>query len=108
MHYFIRLLHDKGMLLRCFTQNIDSLEAAAGLPRQKIVAAHGNFDGAHCIDTGEPVPAAQPNPHPDPNPKQLAAHGRGVNKLPGEGLKLGLKTQPFPNPEIIEEQVRGH
>ena len=56
MHYFIRLLHDKGMLLRCFTQNIDSLEAAAGLPREKIVAAHGNFDGAHCIDTGEPVP----------------------------------------------------
>ena len=57
MHYFIRLLHDKGLLLRCFTQNIDSLEAAAGLPREKIVAAHGNFDGAHCIDTGEPVPA---------------------------------------------------
>lgn len=25
-HHFIRLLHDKGLLLRCFTQNIDSLE----------------------------------------------------------------------------------
>ena len=25
-HNFIRLLHDKGLLLRCFTQNIDSLE----------------------------------------------------------------------------------
>ena len=23
-HYFIRLLHEKGLLQRCFTQNIDS------------------------------------------------------------------------------------
>eukprot|EP00964_Phaeocystis_antarctica_P147644 scaffold114286_cov63-Phaeocystis_antarctica.AAC.3 len=47
------------MLLRCFTQNIDSLEAATGLPREKIVAAHGNFDSAHCIDTGEAVEIEQ-------------------------------------------------
>ncbi len=25
MHHFMRLLHDKGLLLRCFSQNIDSL-----------------------------------------------------------------------------------
>lgn len=25
-HFFIKLLHDKGLLLRAFTQNIDSLE----------------------------------------------------------------------------------
>merc|ERR1719271_507133 len=24
-HYFIKLLHDKGLLLRCYSQNIDSL-----------------------------------------------------------------------------------
>ena len=29
-HNFIRLLHNHGLLLRCFTQNIDSLEAEAG------------------------------------------------------------------------------
>ena len=40
----MKLLHDKGLLLRCFTQNIDSLENQAGLPKQSIVAAHGNFD----------------------------------------------------------------
>ena len=40
----MKLLHDKGLLLRCFTQNIDSLENQAGLPKQEIVAAHGNFD----------------------------------------------------------------
>ena len=32
-HRFIRLLHEKGLLVRCFTQNIDSLESAAGLPK---------------------------------------------------------------------------
>ena len=45
-HFFIRLLHEKGLLRRCFSQNIDSLESLAGLPREQIVAAHGNFDGA--------------------------------------------------------------
>jgi len=55
-HYFIRLLNDKGKLLRCFTQNIDSLETMAGLPKEKLVAAHGNFDTASCVVTGEAVP----------------------------------------------------
>mmetsp|Transcript_22775 Transcript_22775/g.52705 ORF Transcript_22775/g.52705 Transcript_22775/m.52705 type:complete len:356 (+) Transcript_22775:3-1070(+) len=49
-HYFIRLLHDKGILSRCYSQNIDSLECRAGLPAEKLVAAHGNFDAAHVID----------------------------------------------------------
>lgn len=54
-HYFIRLLHDKGILLRCYSQNIDSLEKQAGLPAEKLVAAHGNFDAAHVIDTDPEV-----------------------------------------------------
>lgn len=49
-HYFVRLLHEKGILLRCYSQNIDSLECRAGLPAEKLVAAHGNFDTAHVID----------------------------------------------------------
>ena len=55
-HYLLRLLHEKGVLLRCFSQNIDSLETLAGLPKEKMVAAHGNFDSAHCVSTGKPVP----------------------------------------------------
>ncbi|KAL4436337.1 hypothetical protein ABPG77_009899 [Micractinium sp. CCAP 211/92] len=51
-HYFMRLLHDKGLLLRCYTQNIDSLEHQAGLPRSAVIAAHGNFDSARCIQCG--------------------------------------------------------
>jgi NAD-dependent deacetylase sirtuin 2 len=58
-HHFIRMLHDKGILRRCFTQNIDSLESQAGLPKEMCVAAHGNFDGATCISTGEAVPVEE-------------------------------------------------
>ncbi len=49
-HSFMRLLHEKNMLLRCFTQNIDTLERRAGLPAERIVEAHGSFAGNHCID----------------------------------------------------------
>eukprot|EP01104_Vermistella_antarctica_P016899 TRINITY_DN5867_c0_g1_i3.p1 TRINITY_DN5867_c0_g1~~TRINITY_DN5867_c0_g1_i3.p1 ORF type:complete len:455 (+),score=74.42 TRINITY_DN5867_c0_g1_i3:61-1425(+) len=48
-HYFQTLLKDKGLLLRSFTQNIDTLERAAGLPGEYIVEAHGSFASAHCI-----------------------------------------------------------
>merc|ERR1719506_1370320 len=50
-HYFLKLLSDKGILRRVYSQNFDSLETQAGLPRDKLVAAHGNFDTAHVIDT---------------------------------------------------------
>eukprot|EP00408_Alexandrium_pacificum_P065323 CAMPEP_0171167086 /NCGR_PEP_ID=MMETSP0790-20130122/7024_1 /TAXON_ID=2925 /ORGANISM="Alexandrium catenella, Strain OF101" /LENGTH=310 /DNA_ID=CAMNT_0011631905 /DNA_START=114 /DNA_END=1043 /DNA_ORIENTATION=- len=58
-HYFIKLLEEKGLLLRCFTQNIDSLEELAGVDRDKIMAAHGNFSSAHGLDTGEEVPVEE-------------------------------------------------
>ncbi|KAI5608563.1 NAD-dependent protein deacetylase sirtuin-3, mitochondrial isoform X1 [Silurus asotus] len=47
-HYFIRLLHDKGQLLRMYTQNIDGLERMAGIPEKKLVEAHGTFATATC------------------------------------------------------------
>lgn len=50
-HHFIRLLYDKGLLQRCYTQNIDSLELLAGLPAELLVQAHGSFQAAHVIDT---------------------------------------------------------
>ncbi|KAI9489935.1 DHS-like NAD/FAD-binding domain-containing protein [Zychaea mexicana] len=48
-HYFIRLLHEKGLLLRNFTQNIDTLERLTGLDHGMIVEAHGSFATASCI-----------------------------------------------------------
>ncbi|KAL8954030.1 MAG: hypothetical protein Q9222_000152 [Ikaeria aurantiellina] len=49
-HHFIRLLADKGLLLKLFTQNIDCLERAAGVPCDKIIEAHGSFARQRCID----------------------------------------------------------
>ncbi|CAO3591410.1 unnamed protein product [Absidia cylindrospora] len=49
-HYFIRLLHEKNMLLRNFTQNIDTLERICGLDEDKIVEAHGSFATASCTE----------------------------------------------------------
>lgn len=48
-HWFIRLLHEKGILLRHYTQNIDTLEHIAGIPAEKVVEAHGTFRTSHCI-----------------------------------------------------------
>ncbi|CAH2299170.1 NAD-dependent deacetylase sirtuin-3, mitochondrial isoform X1 [Pelobates cultripes] len=47
-HHFLRLLNDKRVLLRLYTQNIDSLERAAGIPLEKLVEAHGSFTSATC------------------------------------------------------------
>ena len=49
-HSFIRLLSDKGLLLKLFTQNIDCLDREAGVPEDKIVEAHGSFARHSCID----------------------------------------------------------
>lgn len=48
-HYFLRLLHEKGLLLRLYTQNIDALERLAGIPEERLVEAHGTFHSSHCI-----------------------------------------------------------
>ncbi|XP_043938289.1 NAD-dependent protein deacetylase sirtuin-2 isoform X2 [Protopterus annectens] len=47
-HYFMRMLKEKGLLLRCYTQNIDTLERVAGIPQDVLVEAHGTFYTSHC------------------------------------------------------------
>lgn len=49
-HYFIKLLNEKGILQRLYTQNIDTLERIAGIDDEKMVEAHGSFYTNHCID----------------------------------------------------------
>ncbi|CAG8459904.1 3005_t:CDS:2 [Paraglomus occultum] len=48
-HYFIKLLHDHQLLLRCFTQNVDTLERLSGVPDHKLVEAHGSFAESKCL-----------------------------------------------------------
>ncbi|KAL1461947.1 hypothetical protein WDU94_013809 [Cyamophila willieti] len=49
-HYFLKLLDDKDLLLRHFTQNIDNLERIAGLHDGVLVEAHGSFHTSHCLE----------------------------------------------------------
>lgn len=48
-HGFIRLLQDKEKLLTNYTQNIDNIEANAGVVPEKIVQCHGSFATATCV-----------------------------------------------------------
>uniref|UniRef100_A0A3P8WA80 NAD-dependent protein deacetylase n=1 Tax=Cynoglossus semilaevis TaxID=244447 RepID=A0A3P8WA80_CYNSE len=48
-HYFMKLLKDKGLLKRCYTQNIDTLERVAGLEGDDLIEAHGTFYSSHCV-----------------------------------------------------------
>ncbi|XP_059566513.1 NAD-dependent protein deacetylase sirtuin-3, mitochondrial isoform X1 [Myotis daubentonii] len=57
IHYFLRLLQDKGLLLRLYTQNIDGLERAAGIPDSRLVEAHGSFASATCTVCGRAAQA---------------------------------------------------
>ncbi|OJJ49381.1 hypothetical protein ASPZODRAFT_129829 [Penicilliopsis zonata CBS 506.65] len=55
-HAFIRLLQEKGKLLTNYTQNIDNIEANAGVSPDKIVQCHGSFANATCIKCQYKVP----------------------------------------------------
>ncbi|XP_062843486.1 NAD-dependent protein deacetylase sirtuin-2 [Trichomycterus rosablanca] len=50
-HYFIRMLKDKGLLRRCYSQNIDTLERVAGLEGEDLIEAHGTFHTSHCVSS---------------------------------------------------------
>ncbi|XP_038641932.1 NAD-dependent protein deacetylase sirtuin-2 isoform X2 [Scyliorhinus canicula] len=50
-HYFMRMLRDKKLLLRCYTQNIDTLERVVGLKDEDLIEAHGTFYTSHCTNS---------------------------------------------------------
>lgn len=47
-HRFIKLLEERGQLLRNYSQNIDTLEQLAGIER--VLQCHGSFATASCTD----------------------------------------------------------
>ncbi|RMZ97874.1 NAD-dependent deacetylase sirtuin- mitochondrial, partial [Brachionus plicatilis] len=54
IHYFVKLLQEKKLLHRLYTQNIDGLESLAGIDPKKIIEAHGSFRSAKCINCKTP------------------------------------------------------
>jgi NAD-dependent deacetylase sirtuin 2 len=49
-HEFIKMIQDKGKLLRNYTQNIDGLERKVGIKDELLVEAHGSFNAAECTN----------------------------------------------------------
>lgn len=52
-HHLIQIFQEKNILLRYYTQNIDSLEdQLTGIPSDKIVRAHGSLKSSVCLECG--------------------------------------------------------
>lgn len=47
-HFFFKVLQDKGILQRLYTQNIDGLDFKVGLDENKIVNIHGTLSKIRC------------------------------------------------------------
>ena len=54
----MRMCHDKGLLRRVYTQNIDGLDYKAGIPADKMIAVHGSLGRVECERCGAPYPSA--------------------------------------------------
>ncbi|KAL2002627.1 hypothetical protein VTN02DRAFT_6335 [Thermoascus thermophilus] len=79
-HSFVKLLYQKGRLLKHFTQNIDCLERQAGLPGEMIVEAHGSFATQHCIDCKSPFPDDLMKQHVEKGEVPLCQRCNGIVK----------------------------
>lgn len=53
-HFFVRLLQEKHILHKYFTQNADGLESKTGMDISDVIWAHGNTLAAHCSVCYEP------------------------------------------------------
>ncbi|KAI9189129.1 hypothetical protein H9P43_000557 [Blastocladiella emersonii ATCC 22665] len=62
-HFFLKLLANKGLLHVLMSQNIDTLESVAGIPRELVVEAHGSFARATCLACFHEVDADAIKPH---------------------------------------------
>eukprot|EP00960_Hanusia_phi_P059728 764271-Hanusia_phi.AAC.5 len=56
-HFFFRVCHDKGLLGRLYTQNIDGLDYKTGIPNDKIVSVHGTLGRVECEGCKAPYPS---------------------------------------------------
>ncbi|CUM66903.1 uncharacterized protein PRCAT00004588001 [Priceomyces carsonii] len=87
-HYLTRLLQDKNLLNRIYTQNIDTLERVAGIDGEYIVEAHGSFANNHCIDCSAEMSTEELKKHMD-------------NKEHNEGIPLCPKCKGYVKPDIV-------
>ena len=87
-HYFVKLVQDKKLLKRVYTQNIDTLERLAGVEDEYIVEAHGSFARNHCIDCSEEM-----------STETLIEHMN--NKDKNEGIPTCSACKGYVKPDIV-------
>ncbi|GAA5806286.1 hypothetical protein HPULCUR_011817 [Helicostylum pulchrum] len=94
-HLFVKLVEEKGKLLRNYTQNIDTLEHKANIKR--VVNCHGSFATASCVTCGykvdgkeieqyimaqqvPPCPKCKPQPNNNNNSDDESPTGASIMK----------------------------
>jgi len=55
-HKFIYMLQERNKLLTNYSQNIDNIEANAGIRPEKLIQCHGSFATATCVECKYQVP----------------------------------------------------
>lgn len=104
-HSFIYLLHEKGVLLKHFTQNIDCLDREAGLPGDMAIEAHGSFASQRCIDCKleYPTDMIKEHVHNKKIPRCLNKDCNGLVKPDIVFFGEALPTDFFLNRHLVEE-----
>lgn len=102
-HAFIAMLQQKGKLLTNYSQNIDNLEAKAGIKPDKLVQCHGSFATASCVMCGYqvdgesifPIIKAGKIPRcPKCAPKERTTANSRKRKLARDGTEKKVRRRP--------------
>lgn len=96
-HAFLRLLQDQDRLQTNYTQNIDNLEALAGVSKDKLIQCHGSFATATCRLCKHQVPGE--DIFPQIRAGQVAQCEQCIRRLtaketPGEPQPHGKSAKP--------------
>lgn len=88
-HFFVKLLENKNLLHRVYTQNIDTLERIAGVNDNLIVEVHGSFAKNHCIDCEKEMSTSE-----------LKAQMKKVSENEKVGIPKCLHCKGYVKPDI--------
>ena len=103
-HILCKILSEKGLLLRVYSYNMESLERAIGIPRSKVIELNGTFGAAHCIECDREHMSTylKEKLHKNQRPKCTFKSCKGLVR-PSIYMK-GQKKEP-PHSRIIETDM---
>ena len=103
-HAFIRLLQDHGRLQTNYTQNIDNVEANAGIDRAKVIQCHGSFATASCRKCKHQIPGDEV--FDDIRAKRVAYCTRCISRIAEESerpAKKQIKRTHFARDDLDDD-----